>query len=147
MPQINCMKTIAALFVRSDSIYKNYPGVDCWDISRDASKYPGPVPVIAHPPCRTWGRLKWSSNGSAEEHALAILAVSFVREYGGVLEHPASSALWPELGLPTGVRRDQFGGWTLSVNQKWFGHTGSKTNVPVYMRYCSKRYSGLSIVF
>lgn len=43
-------RTVATLFVRSDSIYKSLPGVDAWDISRDARKWPGGCPVVAHPP-------------------------------------------------------------------------------------------------
>lgn len=36
------MRPVAALFVRADSVYKTLPGVDCWDIERDAMLYRGP---------------------------------------------------------------------------------------------------------
>ena len=49
---------VAAMFVRADSVYKTIPGVDCWDIDRDARLWPGGCPVVAHPPCRAWGRLR-----------------------------------------------------------------------------------------
>jgi len=49
---------VAALFVRADSSYKSMRGVDAWDEVRDASRYLGPWPVVAHPPCRGWGRLR-----------------------------------------------------------------------------------------
>lgn len=44
------MRTVAALFVRADSIYKTMPDVDAWDIERDARRWPGGCPVVAHPP-------------------------------------------------------------------------------------------------
>jgi hypothetical protein len=43
---------VAALFVETDGCYFNLPSVDPWDIERDARKYTGPHPVIAHPPCQ-----------------------------------------------------------------------------------------------
>jgi hypothetical protein len=48
---------VAVLFARSDSIYKEFQGVDVWDKERDARNWPGGCPVIAHPPCRTWGAM------------------------------------------------------------------------------------------
>lgn len=45
---------IAALFVQTNGCYFNLPNVDPWDIHRDARKYAGPHPVVAHPPCQLW---------------------------------------------------------------------------------------------
>ena len=45
---------IAALFVETNGCYFGLPGVDPWDINRDARAYPGPHPVVAHPPCQLW---------------------------------------------------------------------------------------------
>ena len=50
--------TVAVLFVRSDSVYKQMADVDCYDIDRDARTWPGGCPVVAHPPCRAWGLLR-----------------------------------------------------------------------------------------
>lgn len=116
---------VAALYVRSDSIYKSM-GCDAWDIERDARKYNGPFPVIAHPPCGSWGRLRMVSKASQTEKDCAIIAVSQVRRFGGVLEHPEGSTLWKSLGLPKGNEVDKFGGWTLSVDQHWWGHKARK---------------------
>ena len=46
----------AALFVQSNGCY-NIDGVDCWDEKRDARKYKGDLPVVAHPPCQLWGNM------------------------------------------------------------------------------------------
>lgn len=48
---------IAALFVRTNGPYWGMPDVDPWDEKRDARKYAGPYPVVAHPPCSRWCRL------------------------------------------------------------------------------------------
>lgn len=57
---------------------------------------------------------------------LARLAVALVREFGGVLEHPAGSTLWKAQKLPRPGERDQYGGWTLEAPQKWWGHKAEK---------------------
>lgn len=48
--------TIAALFVATDGPYSGLPSVDPWDEQRDARRYCGPHPVVAHPPCQRWGK-------------------------------------------------------------------------------------------
>jgi hypothetical protein len=120
------VKQIAVLFARDDSIYKTLPGCDVWDKVRDAVNFQGPSPVIAHPPCRAWGRLRKLANPEPGEKDLAFFAVDAVRKYGGVLEHPAGSTLWYAAGLPEGGLLDEFGGWTLPISQKWFGHRAEK---------------------
>lgn len=103
------------------------PGVDAWDEQRDARRWMGGAPVVAHPPCRGWGRLRQFSHATEDERRLAIEAIDHVREHGGVLEHPAESSLWPALGLPRpGKGPDHFGGWTLRVDQFIFGHRAEK---------------------
>jgi hypothetical protein len=82
--------------------------------------------VIAHPPCRAWGRLRALANPRPDEKALAVFAVRQVRAWGGVLEHPARSTLWPAAGLPLPGDRDEWGGWTLPIAQSWWGHRAEK---------------------
>ena len=121
------MIKVAVLFARADSIYKAQPGADVYDIDRDARTYAGQWPVVAHPPCRAWGRLRQFANPRPDEKALAIFAVEKVRQLGGVLEHPECSSLWNEAGLPMpGCGVDEFGGWTLPLDQFWFGHRARK---------------------
>jgi hypothetical protein len=47
---------------------------------------------------------------------------------GGVIEHPYGSTLWNEksLSLPLPGILDEFGGFTLCVNQSWWGHKAQK---------------------
>ncbi len=119
---------VAVLFARTDSNYKGMLGVDVWDIERDARCYDGPHPVVAHPPCRAWGRLRQFAKPRPDERNLARLAVALVREFGGVLEHPMGSTLWPAQGLPTPGRSDSYG-WTLPINQHSFGHRAEKATL------------------
>lgn len=118
--------TVAVLFARSDSIYKTMRGCDVWDIDRDARKWGGGAPVVAHPPCRAWGALRYFARPRPDEKELALFAVAQVRKFGGVLEHPRASTLWPVAGLPKPGERDEFGGWTLEVMQSWWGHRAEK---------------------
>lgn len=117
---------VAVLFARGDSVYKSLPGLDVYDADRDARTWPGGVPVVAHPPCRAWGRLRHFAKPRHDEKALALFAVDAVRAYGGVLEHPEASSLWPAAGLPRPGFRDQFGGFTFPCSQKWWGHPAEK---------------------
>jgi hypothetical protein len=116
---------ISVLFARRDSVYKTLD-VDVWDADRDARLWPGGNPCVAHPPCRAWGMLSHFAKPRIDEKELAITAIGFVRAQGGVLEHPNKSKLWKHLNLPTGMNRDEWGGYTLSVNQSWWGHKAEK---------------------
>ncbi len=130
------LPTVAALFCRADSIYKAMPGVDVWDAERNALAWPGGAPVVAHPPCRTWGTLAHLFEHPPGERELAPWAVQQIRRWGGVLEHPAKSRLWPELELPELGKRDKFGGWTLAIHQHDFGHRAQK-KTRLYIVGCS----------
>jgi hypothetical protein len=117
---------IAVLFARPDSVYKTLPELDVYDIERDARTYSGNLPVIAHPPCRAWGRLRHFAKPRPDEKDLAIFAVDQVRRCGGVLEHPYASSLWPAARLPRPGQRDSYGGYTLPVYQGHWGHRAPK---------------------
>lgn len=122
------MPSVAVLFARSDSVYKRFDLADVWDIDRDARGYRGNAPVVAHPPCRAWGRLRSFAKPRDDEKLLACFAIDAVRRCGGVLEHPAASSLWPTCGLPApGEGFDDFGGWSLQVPQFWWGHRAFKS--------------------
>jgi hypothetical protein len=120
------MREVAALFVRRDSVYKTMAAVDAFDFDRNALSFAGGMPVVAHPPCRSWGRLRAFVTPAPGERDLAIFAVDQVRRWGGVLEHPAASSLWAAAGLPHPGARDAFGGWTLPILQSAWGHRADK---------------------
>lgn len=50
MPLIGDDEMLAALYVETDGVYFGLPTVDPWDEKRDARRYSGPLPVVAHPP-------------------------------------------------------------------------------------------------
>lgn len=124
---MNDSKTVAVLFARRDSIYKTISGCDVWDEDRDARKWPGGTPIVAHPPCGHWGRLRMLCTKPDEQKSLGLAAVKFVRRWGGVLEHPAGSTLWAHMSLPKpSSGSDKYGAWTLSAPQWWWGHPAFK---------------------
>lgn len=129
---------IAALYVETNGAYYGLEGVDPWDEARDARKYAGPHPVVAHPPCQRWGRMKDGGpslpGGRLPHHDEGCFAAALtaVRNFGGVLEHPKDSAAWDYFGLMrpphTGgwIMADSFGGWTCNVEQGHYGHLSRK---------------------
>lgn len=127
---------VAALFVETDGCYFGLPDVEPWDEAKDARKYAGPHPVVAHPPCDRWCQMapvnqaryghKVGDDGGCFESALES-----VRSFGGVLEHPAVSLAWRSFGLPRppssgGWVRTMCGGWTCHVEQRNYGHRARK---------------------
>lgn len=130
-------RPISVLFCMSDSIYKSFPECDVFDKNRNALTFDNSGPVVAHPPCRSWSKLRSFARPEVGERALAIWAIWTVRLCGGVLEHPASSQLWKTYKLPLGQEVDEWGGYTISVDQCWFGHRARKSTW-LYIVGCPK---------
>lgn len=111
-------RMISALYVNKNSVYKAL-GLDCWDIERDATRYKGPNPVIAHPPCRLWSKhMRHFSKAPEEEKQLAWHAFDSLMQFGGILEHPYGS-LFLDRYWPGEVK-------IVQINQCWFGYPITK---------------------
>lgn len=140
-------RIVAALYVDSKrGPYSAMQDVECWDEERDARLYPGPHPVVAHPPCQRWGAMwrgglragKPKKNGGlvpsyqlGDDGGCFTAALAAVRRWGGVLEHPAGSRAWARFGLIAPLERgwhsaDFEGGWTCQVEQGHWDHPARK---------------------
>lgn len=129
---------ISALYAQAYGAYSGFEDVDVWDEKRDARLYPGPHPVVAHPPCKRWGRFFHGSPRKPHQFTLGddggcfAAAIASVSKWGGVLEHPADSLAWDHFGLmhpPRSggwVMADWRGGWTCYVEQGFYGHPARK---------------------
>jgi hypothetical protein len=128
---------VAALYVQKYGCYFESIGIDAWDEERDARKYNGPYPVIAHPPCQRWGKMarvnfaRWGGehNRPGNDGGCFEAALKSVNKFGGVLEHPAQSYAWKEYGLsrPTPnqwIKSKE--GWVCEVWQSAYGHRANK---------------------
>ena len=112
---------MAVLYAERGSVYHGFEGVDVYDIERDARDYYGPHPVVAHPPCAAWSRLKGLAKPRLEiARYLGHHAVECVDQFGGALEHPAHSSLWDAARLPIPGESSERG-CTIAVKQTWFG--------------------------
>lgn len=131
---------VAALFVQRNGVYWDDPRIDPWDEARDARLYDGPLPVIAHPPCKTWSlmgncrpELRQQGDGGTFQAALEA-----VEKYGGILEHPAHTRAWRTFNLPKPARHGWnialYGrpGWATEVDQRAYGH---KLPKPTWLYY------------
>lgn len=138
------VRTVAALYIDPRGVYPTMPGIDCWDESRDARLYDGPSPVVAHPPCQLWvnyaalnyKRYGGEHNRPGNDGGCFAAALSAVRAFGGVLEHPASSNAWAhfELPRPIGIGWLRAAcGWVCEVWQSAYGHKARKRT---WLYYC-----------
>lgn len=133
---------IAALYVAKNGSYAGLEGIDAWDEARDARRYAGPWPVVAHPPCQRWGKL-WAGQPlhikrtgerkiKGDDAGCFAAALAAVRKWGGVIEHPWGSHAWAHFGLNLPSRKggwisaDSHGGWTCCVEQGRYGHYARK---------------------
>lgn len=138
-------KICAALFVQPNGCYADLPYIDAWPESRDARLYQGPFPVVAHPPCQLWGAMaiinykRWGGehNRPGNDGGCFAPALKNVREFGGVIEHPAKSAAFAEYGIPApnrfGWQSTLNGGWVCEVWQSAYGHRANKAT---WLYYC-----------
>ena len=148
--EVNCSATlgvpiVAALYVEAGGVYWDMPGVDAWDVTRDARTYSGTLPVVAHPPCQLWGAMaavnytRWGGehNKPGNDHGCFASALECVRTFGGVLEHPANSRAWAAHGLtaPRGIgwQLTIDGGWVCEVWQSAYGHRANKATWLYYI--------------
>lgn len=129
---------IAALYVATNGQYFGLPNITPYDKQRDARGYNGPHPVIAHPPCERWGRY-WSGGPNVKIRKLMgddggcfDRALWAVRNFGGVLEHPAHTEAFyyyriasPNLsGWSSSC--DGTGNYVCQVHQGHYGHSADK---------------------
>lgn len=132
---------VSALFIETNGIYYNDPRIDPWDIERNALLYKGKNKVIAHPPCKRWGRY-WSGGPMLAKTPRALKkgdddncfahSLWAVRTFGGVIEHPEASHAYSWFGLnkppQSGgwIKADEHGGFTCCVAQGNYGHRAQK---------------------
>lgn len=133
---------ISALFVETGGSYFGLSNAVPWDSNKDARHYTGPHPVVAHPPCQRWGKL-WAGQPlwikrtgerkiKGDDDGCFEAALTAVRTWGGILEHPWGSHAWAHFGLNRPPREggwimaDFEGGWTCCVEQGRYGHYARK---------------------
>lgn len=135
------MRPVAALYVEDvggcySGLLAHLLNVDPWPEGRDARRYDGPYPVVAHPPCQRWGPMavvvqaKFPNRRQGDDGGCFASALSAVRRWGGVLEHPRGSAAWAAHGLahPSGRGWSAIAPreWTCEVWQSAYGHRCAK---------------------
>lgn len=139
--------TIAALFVETDGCYFGLKTVIPWDISKDAKKYKGPYPVIAHPPCQLWTRFahvnykRWGGehNKPGNDGGCFQFALEAVKKYGGVLEHPAFSDAWKKYKLPRPTANQWLFKDNVYVCEIWQSAYGHLARKRTWLLYCGNQ--------
>lgn len=118
---------ITILCTEPNSNYEFYANLDLWNKQRNAYNYKGKNPIIAHPPCQQWSRLKAFAKEDKEEKNLAYFCWEQVNKNGGIFEHPAGSSFFNEVNADrTKIR---------SINLHWFGFPAQKRTY-LYFHKC-----------
>lgn len=107
---------IPILCVDKQSNYFKCPDADCYDAARDMHTYSGSSPVICHPPCRNFVKVRINVKFSQGELDIARRCYDLVQLYGGIIEQPKWSIMFDWLGIKP----------TLCIDQSWFGLNYSK---------------------
>jgi len=128
---------VVVLYVDTRGVYPSLVS-EWYDEILDARCYPGPWPVVAHPPCNLWtnfaalnyARYGGEHNRPGNDGGKFKHALKMVRRYGGVLEHPAYSNAWDAFGLqrPKGIGWNRVSSteWVCEVWQSAYGHKARK---------------------
>lgn len=130
--------TLVALFVDPQGVYANRPDVDCWGKDRDARTCREKKPGVGHPPCQRWG--KFATGGPSpgakrkvvgDDDGCFAACHAYIKENGGVLEHPKDSKAWGAFGIAKPPAKGGWvssgdGGWTCCVWQGHYGHFSGK---------------------
>lgn len=123
---------ISILCVARKSNYFNIPDLDLWTEERNAYLFNGNNPIIAHPPCAQWSKMRAFSRPDKVAKNLALFCWEYVNQNGGCLEHPQGSALFKYVG----ANRSQI----VSINQNWFGFPSRKTTYIYFAKCEPERY-------
>lgn len=109
---------ISVLCVRPGSHYYSFPLLDLWDSYRDVYNFSGNLPIIAHPPCQQWSKLKSFAKNHDQSKNIGPLCIDIVHKNTGIIEQPHGSELFRYCGIPAKK--------LLSVNLHWWGYPAQK---------------------
>ena len=123
----NYGRPVTILCAARSTVYRAFPGVAIYTRTADAWTARPTGPVIAHPPCRCWSRMRGLSSLTLRarilEMMLAFECLRMVTTHGGVLEQPAFSSFWRHANLPRPGDTSQAPAmWSLAVDQSNWGH-------------------------
>lgn len=131
MNRIEHKNKIAVLCANAKSVYHEFAICEVYDQKRDAYTFEGSNPIIAHPPCGQWSRLKSFAKSNIREKELAYFCLIQVLRNGGVFEHPAGSHFFKHVGLKS----------LLSVDQHWWNFPARKRTYLFFYNCKAAEYS------
>jgi hypothetical protein len=118
---------ISVLCIQKNSNYLQLPNLDLWNESRNTYNYTGINPVICHPPCQQWSRLKAFAKDDKLSKELALFCWDKVQVNGGIFEHPLGSSFFKYVNAN---RKKMF-----VVHQSWWGFPARKPTILYFNNY------------
>jgi hypothetical protein len=138
------MRTVAVLCAAGNSAYKSLRGIDVFDKRRDARNFAGGMPIVAHPPCRSWSAYcGHQAKPEPGERELAIWCCDQLKRWGGCLNSPRIRAFSKPQGFrgrekraAKGCSRSKFlrlGGATPCGSSRGFASLGSTSTAWLFL--------------
>lgn len=102
-------------------VFSAHYKLDLFTKERDGFLFDGDSPLIAHPPCAQWSKIRGLSKPDKKEKDFATFCWDLVNRNGGIFEHPVGSSFFKYVNAD---KRKLY-----KIDQRHFGFEATKATI------------------